>query len=97
MIIQLIQDYFRKQAQDIMPKLQMLERGQGAWQDIYEQVYTADKDLLNLIRRNYEDLNITELRSPAELSASNLGLLSSALVTEHQQDSELSFPVSDKQ
>lgn len=92
MITQLIHDYFASLAQSLSPKLKQIKAGTQSWEEVFELIYEADSDLVGLLRRNYEALNVSELVAPTDLDQVNLGILSRSLAETDSQGNRIDFP-----
>lgn len=97
MIEDIVRNYFAKLAQDTAPQLQALTRGQASWRDVYESIVAGQKELISILRRNVDDLDVQKLKNPASLAQVNLGLLSEEPSQSNEPDSSVVFPSAETQ
>lgn len=97
MITEIIRQYFSTLAHEIAPKLRQVKSGELEWETVFARVISGHADLTDLLRKNYEDLNISELIKPTELDKSNLGILSRSLSETDSQGHQIEFPTAPTQ
>jgi len=96
MIEKIIIDFFRMKASDLMPELQRLSRGQAAWEDIYQTIYGASEELIGIMRRNVDELDVNKMKRPTELNEVHLGILNVDHTPEPLQGPAIDFPTAEK-
>jgi hypothetical protein len=97
MITEMIRQYFSSLAHEIAPKLRQVRSGELEWESVFARVISGHAELTDLLRKNYEDLNISELIKPTDLDKSNLGILSRSLTETDSQGHQIDFPTAPTQ